>query len=439
MITARTLITAATGAAALLFAAEAQAATFNFCIRLPVTIGDEVGSDADVEAELGLAGGTANVHEVGMTGNWIARGIRIESLERNGVAVAGFSPTFADASTGCFTQSYTTLSGSATWRIGVKSYGRLAGDNELRTHNSGGLTSYYEADITVSNAGGTFYVVWPTEYKLLRMYAILAYAIQEGFRGNWTNETLRAWYASPGAAGASPCGCDDATNFGACTCSSGGQGHISIPDNQSTLRFVLGHEYGHRVIGDVLSFSAVNNCNLDSNNDGVADTGHGMTTLEWNSCAAMEGWAHFVSADIWTTSHHAGGDPQGWFRYFGDLVDAEAEWQAGATCNDYIRQYGDQCFPLNSRCNNGNPFNPAVWDCDQVGVELDWMRTFWDYHTDDDLPGAIRSHLQLQQDLNASGGWSSSSAWDDIDDGMTARGQGARWQSAGDYNGASEP
>ena len=97
MITARTCITTATGAAALLFAAEAQAATFNFCVRLPVTIGDEVGSDADVESELGLAPGTANVHEVGLSGNWIGRGIRIESLERNGVAVNGFTPTFADA------------------------------------------------------------------------------------------------------------------------------------------------------------------------------------------------------------------------------------------------------------------------------------------------------------------------------------------------------
>lgn len=439
MNTPRILLTTVVGAAALLLAAEAKAASFNFCIRLPVTLGDEVGTNGEIEAELGLAPGTADVHEVGFTGNWIGRGIRIDSLERNGVPVAGFVPTFADASTGCFTQSYQTLGGSATWTIGVKSYGRLGGNNELRSHNSSGITSYYETDVVAPNAGGTVVVVWPTEYKLLRMYAILAYAIQEGFRGSWEDQTLRAWYGAPGVAGASPCGCDDAIGFGACTCSSGGHGHMSIPDNQSDLKFVLGHEYGHRVIGDVVSFGATNNCNLDSDNDGNANTGHGMTTLEWNSCAAMEGWAHFVSADIWTEDHHAGGDPQGWFRYFGDLVDPEAEWQAGANCGDYIGQYADQCFPLQSRCNNGNPFNPAVWDCDQVGVELDWMRTFWDYHTDDDMPGSLRSHLQLQDDIDASGGWNSNTAWNDIDAGMSSRGQGARWQTAGDNNGSSEP
>lgn len=436
MMTPGSWITAAATLGVLLFAPEARAATFNFCIRLPVTLGDEVGTASGIEAELGLPANTVSVNEIGTSGDWRARGIRIETLKRNGAAVVGFSPKFADPDTGCFSQTYTTTGGTSDWTIGVKSYGRLSGNNELRTHNTGGVTSYYEATFTdIPNAGGTFIRTWPTEYILLRMYAILAYAIEEGFRGDFANQTLRAWWSANGATGASPCGCDDTTPYTACACSSGGQGHIAVQDGLSNLKFVLGHEYGHRALYATLADPSAhpNNCSLDSDENGSANNGHSMTSLEWNSCAAMEGWAHFVSADIFTSNHHAGGDPSGWFRYFGDLIDAEAEWSNSNACSDYIDQYADQCSS-HSLCDD--PVDP---DCDQIGTELDWMRTFWDYHTDDDIPGSLRNHVQLQGDIEASGGWAANTAWDDIDAGMTARGTGARWQTVGDYNGSSEP
>lgn len=434
MMTPQPWICALAGAGVLLLASEAEAANFNFCVRLPVTLGDEVGSANDIESELGLPPGSVNVDEVGTTGDWRARGIRIESLERNGVAVPGFIPKFANADTGCFSQVVNLGSGSSTWTIGVKSYGLLSGNNELRTHSTGGLTSYYEADITVSNVGGTFNVTWPTEYILLRMYAILAYAIEEGFRGDYEDQTLRVWWSADGATGASPCGCDDSTPYTACACSSGGQGHIAVQNSLSNRKFVLGHEYGHRALYSTLASpgSYPNNCGYDSDNDSNPNNGHSMTSLEWNSCAAMEGWAHFASADMFTANHHAGGDPSGWFRYIaGELIDPEAQWDPSATCAVEIDQYADQCFSFPSSCNNG--------DCDRVGTELDWMRTFWDYHTDDDLPGALRSHVQLQADIEAAGGWTSSSAWTAIAAGMTAQGTGTRWQDAGDNNGVSEP
>lgn len=70
----------------------------------------------------------------------------------------------------------------------VQSSGLVGGNNTLRVVNDADNVGTYSALFNLSGSGGTF--IWPNEFILLRMYAIYAYAIQEGFRGSYSDEDL---------------------------------------------------------------------------------------------------------------------------------------------------------------------------------------------------------------------------------------------------------
>jgi hypothetical protein len=56
------------------------------------------------------------------------------------------------------------------------------------------------------------------------------------------------------------------------------------------------------------------------------------------------------------------------------------------------------------------------------GTQLDWMRTFWDYHTNTNTsqPGSIPSHAQMQAELAASSLSSNVNMYDDYRQGIAA-------------------
>lgn len=367
----RTIFFAALGA--LLYTTNAEAVDHTVCLRIPVTIGDTTGQ----------------ANDIGTSGNWKARGIEMRVL--NGVTAAQIVPwTFASASSGCVSFWATN---NGPFNIQFRPRGRLAASNELEVRNDANNLPIYSAGSQTFRSGGTHVVVAGSEWILPRMYAILAYAIQDGFRGRFDDEKIVVhWNAG------APCGCDD-TSCGNCACSSGGVGHIAVCDWASDNKFLLGHEYGHLN----LSLGAggyTNNCDYGTSS-------HGMTTLEFDSCAAMEGWAHFVSADIWNGGVHAGGDPVGWFRYWGpsDTINMES---GGSGCSNYQRRYAHEC-----ECNA---------DCATTSTELDWMRMWWDYHTDDSPgdPGIAPSHHQLHGEIKEGLGWGSTNACSSIRNGVGA-------------------
>lgn len=414
------------------YSSVAAAADYEVCLRLPVTIADESGFEGGV----------------GVSGNWAARGIRIQTLRRNGVPVAGFNGAFADPNTGCFEFSAPWSFGNKDFDIGIKTYGMLGGNNELRVHNDSGVTSYYVNTVSLPGSGGSYDVVWDNEYVLPRMYAIMAYAINNGYRGNYDDETLRVWWhANDTTSGSSPCTCDNVDDtdptdtWEACTCrvDANDQGHITLPNAQSARKFLLAHEYGHRVVRDSVGDSPFS-C-------GYGSAGHGMRGAEWDSCAAMEGWAHFLATDVWNFGEHSGGDPVGWMRYWGPgnpVLNAESGQGGCATVTadpalNYRSSYADTCFSdvgsfaYDPSCSGG--------DCTGVSTELDWMRMWWDYHTDGDLPGTRPDHSDLLDEMDAAGGWGITTAWQDLLATITSLDptQGTRFLQASDINGTSEP
>ena len=389
-------------------AGTARAATYEVCLRIPVTIDDETG----------------HPNEVGGDGNWIARGIRIEYVRApNGGLIAGF-PAYASSSTGCFTFSSIQ---SGDFDVAIQPRGYLAGNNYLSVRTPESSTTTYEATLSLTTSQSVY--VLPNEYHLPRMYAIYAYMIQEGFRGNYNDESLYVYYGdAPGCACNRSCTINDDANYNA------------ICSDDARRKFVMGHEYGHANLSRATSSPSNNDCSYAT--AGASTSSHEMRSLENNSCAAMEGWAHFVSADVWNAQ--AGSDPDAQFRYWGDgnaLVEVEDEqggcWTSlGDNTGDYQRRFADVCFgtpgmwDYTANCVNGN--------CNGYGTELDWMRFWWDFHTDTDLPGAIPGHADLQELIDAAGSWSDNNAWDVLRNSLSGTTL-SRWSDASVWNGTSEP
>ncbi|WP_144391853.1 hypothetical protein [Pleionea sediminis] len=77
-------------------------------------------------------------------------------------------------------------------------------------------------------------------------------------------------------------------------------------DSSVTSGKVAPHELGH-----VLQMQLFNQNKLrdDCSRNG---SGHGMTTIEWESCATTEGWANYVAAVSWYNPGNSASSPVGW-------------------------------------------------------------------------------------------------------------------------------
>ncbi len=183
-------------------------------------------------------------------------------------------------------------------------------------------------------------------------YAAVAYAAavhNGGVSGNLVVETR----SSRGSSVGGDISMDDAKLF------------LAPGDEQ--MKRVIAHEMGHVVggwgselnHGDAIDYSftdaATGLC------PSAAD-GHTLQSREYSSTAMAEGWANFYAADIWNS--HDQDDCS--LAFFGTAVDCEAG------------QWGYPVKYMENKCEN--LFNVVVFD--GFGVELDWMRAFWDVHTD---------------------------------------------------------
>ena len=68
-----------------------------------------------------------------------------------------------------------------------------------------------------------------------------------------------------------------------------------------------------------------------------------------------------------------------------------------------------------------------------AGVELDWLRQFWDVHTN----GGSTNMLPFMQWIRASGGWTKTSAYDELNTSAQAHGGDikANWNVSRTGNG----
>jgi hypothetical protein len=181
-----------------------------------------------------------------------------------------------------------------------------------------------------------------------------------------------------------------------------------IGETQSGRKFLISHEFGHGLQDKGASgmFSGAEEIGEDADGSGACDvaptpdvdcrshtgTGatnhcteggsHKMWSIEHTSLAAKEGWAHFVAADVW--NDHANGRCA--FSYWRE------KGQGGYRVDALDCATGDAAFPvrfMRTQCNTN-----SAW-FGTKGVEVDWMRAFWDLHT----AGVSPSSMAMMVDM----------------------------------------
>jgi hypothetical protein len=327
-----------------------------------------------------------------------ARGVYITNLKKGSTYAtlngSGNGPAWANQN-GCVDWTVPTTAGLTGWTLNLRTKGILKDDVELyvfETTTASGSTQQVAAPGVNLSVGN---VEIPLDDHL-STYATLAYVINEAFRGSIDGERIDV------GVGNFPSAWSDANGFtgGGQALMVGGVGKLMLARylveganqvNVHKQRYVIAHEYGHINLG-LSAVWGVDDC-------GYGPGSHDPISLEWNSCAAMEGWADFVSVDSWNgpCQNHVGDRP-GWLKYYGGFGNIDVEDGSGNCSTGYPLKYGDVC-----RCGGSS--------CDQMGTELDYVRALWDYHTD----GEYLSHAELQEDMGraaAGGPWSYNNFWD---------------------------
>jgi hypothetical protein len=223
-------------------------------------------------------------------------------------------------------------------------------------------------------------------------YSILSYAAQERFNGGENGNTVYLVKAG--------CGLDPAK--GSCSTVYDGRHTIFVSNGQWRRKFVVVHEWGHKILTWAASYT--NDCTSGSDS-------HAMESIEFASCAAMEGWAHYVAADVWN-NHSNSSNPGATFVYWnGNIYDVELQYK-GCIAELSIFQEA----------------------CDVLGMEKDWMRFWWDFHTNA-TPGTAPHHAQMFGIVDdvawSSGPFAASDAFLDVLAGTLH----TRWASFACWNG----
>lgn len=343
---------------------RALAMTYQFCAQLDVSYTDNgygedfLTSDGPIQAP----------------------GIRTRVRYYPSCSTAGayteYVPSSYSDANGC-TESFVTPHTDGCFLFTAYTYGRVPDTGTyVYGRNDDGLVAYQSVWVDPSNnIGGKQWAVFP-ELHRYRLYGTLAYIMTDNFEGSLSGGSINAYTT----ADPDDCGCSTSNpSPGSRWCPKGSStGNICLTPYGRERKFVIAHEYGHHN----LHFTAG-----DWTSDCGSGGGHGMTTYEYQSCAMMEGWANFVSADSWNDVLESN-NPGGKLRYWGSCggsgtIDVETTGN-GAGCVDKYME---------------NNWSAASWP--GHGNELDWMRTYWDYHTNDaaSSPGYTPSHTQMQADF----------------------------------------
>lgn len=131
-------------------------------------------------------------------------------------------------------------------------------------------------------------------------------------------------------------------------------------------KFVIVHETGHAVLDHKVggtvwqgNYGASNNCDEEPSS-------HSMRSREHDASAFLEGFAHFYAADVWNDDDETDCS----FRYYKDVEGALRTVDCEFNNTRFEEYYHE------TQCVGGTGY----------GVELDWLRAFWDIHTNGSAP-----------------------------------------------------
>ncbi|GAB4293754.1 MAG: hypothetical protein Kow0090_08230 [Myxococcota bacterium] len=165
----------------------------------------------------------------------------------------------------------------------------------------------------------------------------------------------------------------------------------STGNNHTLRKFVITHEMGHRV-----HYYGVGNNQDKVSRSGDYDwpgydnppapclqdsrTSHYMNSREYNRAACTEGFGHFYGA-ISFNNTAAGADCK--FKYYKTIINSNGNQDVNPTIDCQDGQSGYPLQYMENHCYFAS--DPFAGD----GVELDWLRMWWDFLTKN-VPGATK-------------------------------------------------
>jgi hypothetical protein len=211
---------------------------------------------------------------------------------------------------------------------------------------------------------------------------------------------------------------DDLVYFDEDCCKINSSGEIFAP---SFRKFIIAHETGHAVAyrrDDHASVDKSYNANEDScDGDGKDQDKHGQTTKEYQSAAASEGMADFMSAWAWNQKTDATCEYERHYQSDWDLDnDLDGPATGVVSCEAKpVPETETLAFNTNpdwlEHLVNAADSAGCAGTLDNRGTQFDWLRYFWDMLTDEglepeeilDIWDAADPHTWNSTDLGSAG------------------------------------
>ena len=245
------------------------------------------------------------------------------------------------------------------------------------SQGSGTFTRVYDPGVASATHAAMFRVAMAGTYSLWR------------HNGGMTSQSYNAMVWECFGESSPPC--EDVPPDGGTKYNSDEQ-RVEISEARSHRKFVISHEMGRHLLDYKAPDKTSQDCSLSATDCPADANEHSMGSLEWSNCAFTEGWAHFYAADTWNS--HSQLDCV--FRYYkgsNRTVDCEGT-QTPAWPVGYI---GNVC---------------TVSSHDGRGVELDWLRQFWDVHTNQTGSPSFTDMANWVRDASS---WNKRKAYTELD------------------------
>jgi len=377
-----------------LSALPAEAYNHTFCARTRVTTIDSgIGEDY-------YTTGGATTHP--------ARYAQMR-VTRNGATVV--NTTYA-ASNGClyFSSPYSTGFKLEMWsKARIPRTDNSGFTNTLNVHFSNGTFAYWFWNINPGPSGNPV-VVQTNQTRRSNLFGISSWIL-----ARWSDGLVNKTFTVRDQA------CPGIPNN---SCNSGSTLYIN-PDSHDR-KFLIAHELGHAIVHRWINYhpNASYSLNTGGANCTTSQTSHALHSKEYQSAALTEGFAQFYATAAWNSEGQTGG----WFRYYKDY------YKNGSVTNVNVENgnTGGATRYMEKNCSGSDAGR---------GVELDWMRAFWDYRTNS---GTKPTHYQILRQLKNAvigGDWGHSDAYDAFSgavadyDNQYGTSFYSRWLTMATYNG----
>jgi hypothetical protein len=307
-----------------------------------------------------------------------ARGSRVKITDSSGSTVFDDYTPWDGGSAGC-TGSLSLSTSSAPYTVYIYADAEVSGNNVRVYDDNTSPAIWYSSQSYTPTGSGTVDLVTGS-HQAWTIASSAGWALKRrdgGIAATFDFHTC----ACPSSSTAS---CTDASASGSCL--QGATGDLFIASGHDLRKFTVTHELGHALayVADGYNSPSKSYSAANSTCPGTGGSHH-FTEKEFQSAAAVEGFAHYYAAVSWNKTNESD-----CYYVPNKIVDWDAD---GSTTGSW-----DTSGVFT--CEGGGPVSPSTTidardfytdycmaggSNNNRGTEYDWLRFFWDLDTDESM------------------------------------------------------